>query len=69
MQMRWIKEIWQLACLARSSGHDIRYKILGDQLEVDVLTRNPKTFVIPKNEDGEERYQECINSLREMIKA
>ena len=49
MQMRWIKEIWQLTCLARSSGHDIRYKILGDQLEVDVLTRNPKTFVIPKN--------------------
>ena len=69
MQMRWIKELFQLTCLVRSAGHDVKYKILGDQLEVDVLTRNPKTFVIPRNEDAEDKYQECINCLKEIVKA
>lgn len=69
MQMRWIKELFQLTCLVRSTGNNVQYRILGDQLEVNVLTRNPKTFIVPRRDDAEEKYQEVVNYLKEMIKA
>lgn len=69
MMLRWIKELFQLTCLVRSRGSNVQYRILGDQLEVSILTRNPKTFVIPRNENSEEKYQEVVNYLKEMVKA
>ena len=69
MMLKWIKELYELTCLARSAGNNVTYKIWGDTLEVNVLTRNPRSFFIPRRDDAEEQYKEAVTVLKELIKA